>query len=532
MTTREPCPSCREKGEDKAGDNLARYPDGGAFCFKCKYQERPDRGAKKESRSRTKLSVSEIETYPIGGDPERLIPAEIWDAYGVRCSFDTSDGSVDQVFYPYTEGTTVTQYKCRRLEPRSFAVTGELPGLFGKLAAVGPKRVAMIVEGEEDAVAAKTMISSPIHVYSLPNGANIDTAVKKELDYLSEYNKIYVVLDADTPGKQAASVLADLLVRVSTVFKVDLDPTIGKDASDYWRGGHKEEFLNAVKAAPKHEPEGVVNGCDITLEDLVRPIEVGYTLPYPVLNNMLKGLRKAEITTVCAGTGIGKTTLCREITSHLIKQGASVANVALEDQMNVTAQALVALDMNIPLYKFRMFPPAKEDIEESYKRMVANGRTFFYKHFAGINSTSLLDKLYYYAMFVDIIVLDHLSLVVSSSKISNERQAIDNLMTDLAKLVVETGVGLLQVVHLKRPTGDKSFSRGGEVALDDLRGSAAIEQLSWNVIGLERDQQGDDKDFSRIRLLKNRTCGFLGPADVLKYDATTGRLNAVAAEEI
>lgn len=527
MKTREPCPACREKGEDTAGDNLIRYPDGGGFCFKCKYQEQPTSKAKKP---RTKLTVSEIQTYPIGGDPYRNIPPEILEEYQIRVSYDTSDGTVDQVFYPYTEGDTVTQYKCRKL-PRGFSVTGELPGLFGKLAMRGPKRVAMIVEGEEDAPAARAMITSPIHVFSLPNGANIDTAVKKEIDFLSDYTKIYIVLDADEPGRKAANELADLLVRSTTVYKVDLDLKVGKDASDYYRTGNKEAFIDCVKAAVKHEPEGVINGCDISLDDLVKPIEVGYTLPYPDLNNMLKGLRKAEITTVCAGTGIGKTTLCREITASLINQGASVANVALEDQMNVTAQALVSLDMNIPLYKFRMFPPPKEEIEESYKRMVANGRTFFYKHFAGINSASLLGKLYYYAMFVDVIVLDHLSLVVSSSKISNERQAIDNLMTDLAKLVVETGVGLLQVVHLKRPTGDKSFSRGGEVALDDLRGSAAIEQLSWNVIGLERDQQGDDKDFSRIRLLKNRTCGFLGPADVLKYDATTGRLNPVLPEE-
>ena len=92
-----------------------------------------------------------------------------------------------------------------------------------------------------------------------------------------------------------------------------------------------------------------------------------------------------------------------------------------------------------------------------------------------------------------------------------------------------TGVGVLAVVHLKRGTGGagKSFNKGDEVELTDLRGSAALEQLSWNVIALERDQQSMDKcDVSHIRLLKNREWGYTGLCDTMMYDHTTGRLKA------
>ena len=216
----------------------------------------------------------------------------------------------------------------------------------------------------------------------------------------------------------------------------------------------------------------------------------------------------------------------------LIDQGLSIANVALEDQMQVAAQSLVALDMNIPAAQFRFSPPPKTDVQPHYDKMVANGRTFFYKHFAGITADSLMNKLYYYARSkaVDFIVLDHLSLVISASASQNERKDIDTLMTNLAKMVVETGVGLIQIVHLKRTSGDKSFARGGEVELTDLRGSAALEQLSWAVVGLERDQQGDDANFSIARVLKNRTWGFTGRADQLKYDPATGRMASVPDE--
>ena len=160
------------------------------------------------------------------------------------------------------------------------------------------------------------------------------------------------------------------------------------------------------------------------------------------------------------------------------------------------------------------------------KKMIHNGNTYFYKHFGGLTADSLMNKLYYYARSkaVDFIILDHLSMVISSTATSNERKDIDTLMTNLAKMVVETGVGLIQIVHLKRSGGDKSFAHGGEVELTDLRGSAALEQLSWAVVGMERDQQGESRDFSQLRVLKNRTWGFTGLCDKLKYEPSTGRM--------
>jgi hypothetical protein len=118
------------------------------------------------------------------------------------------------------------------------------------------------------------------------------------------------------------------------------------------------------------------------------------------------------------------------------------------------------------------------------------------------------------------------------------RSRIDRLgsMTDLASMVVETGVGLINVVHLKRKeTGnkDRGLNEGGQVSLTDLRGSAALEQLSWAVLAMERNQQAEDgsEDYSYLRVLKNRTWGRTGKAGRVKYVHETGRL-VDAPEEI
>jgi len=61
--------------------------------------------------------------------------------------------------------------------------------------------------------------------------------------------------------------------------------------------------------------------------------------------------------------------------------------------------------------------------------------------------------------------------------------------------------------------------------MSQLRGSAAIGQLSDIVIGLERNQQ-DKKNphVSQVRLLKNRWSGDTGLCCSLEYMAETGRM--------
>ena len=81
---------------------------------------------------------------------------------------------------------------------------------------------------------------------------------------------------------------------------------------------------------------------------------------------------------------------------------------------------------------------------------------------------------------------------------------IDSTMTRLRSLVERTGIALFLVSHLRRSTGDKNHEEGARVTLGQLRGSAAIAQLSDSVIGLERDQQSDkDGGVTTVECLKS-----------------------------
>jgi twinkle protein len=129
------------------------------------------------------------------------------------------------------------------------------------------------------------------------------------------------------------------------------------------------------------------------------------------------------------------------------------------------------------------------------------------------------------------VILDHLSIVVSGQDNSDERKAIDEIMTKLRTLVAETGIGLFLVSHLKRVTG-KAHEDGGSISLQDLRGSQTIAQLSDIVIGMERNQQHEDplvRNTTCHRILKNRYTGQTAPACWLRYDVDTGRMTEVPA---
>jgi twinkle protein len=140
------------------------------------------------------------------------------------------------------------------------------------------------------------------------------------------------------------------------------------------------------------------------------------------------------------------------------------------------------------------------------------------------------------ALDCKVIVLDHISILVSAGQHGDERRALDEIMTKLRTLTQDTGIVLFAVSHLKRPEG-KGHEEGAATSLSQLRGSAAIAQLSDFVIGLERNGQAEnpiERNTTSVRVLKNRFSGITGPAGHLLYDNATGRLSEyepVEAEE-
>lgn len=514
----EPCPSCG------SSDALARYSDGHGFCWSCKKYHHAN-GEVTEQPKRGRMS----KTHEfVNGETQALSKRCISEETCSKWNYQVGEqhGKKVQIANYVRDGKIVAQKL--RYADKTFQVIGDgkqMP-LFGQHLWRDGGKMVTVTEGEIDALSVSQMWGNKWPVVSVPNGAqSAKKSIKNALPWLEQFETVVFMFDNDEPGREAAEECALLL----TPGKAKIATLPLKDANEMLVAQRGNEIIDAIWGAKVYRPDGIVSGDEIKLADLQKAVPPGFATRYPQLNEMLNGLRKGELTLLTAGTGVGKSTLAREIAAHMIQSGLSTGNVYLEESYTKTAQGYIAIDQNVQLGRLRCSPEliTPEKYAESFARMIANGRTYFYNHFGSLASDNLLAKLHYFAtgLDVDFIFLDHISIVVSGQESSREgeRKDIDILMTKLRQLIEQTGVGVVAICHLKMVDGTP-HEEGGRVTLSHLRGSGTLKQLSDNIIALERDQQGDDPDESLIRVLKCREFGKLGPADTLKYNHETGRL--------
>lgn len=509
-----------------SSDAYAIDDAGWGQCFSCG-ERGPADGA---SHSNPKMTDKSEKVNLLSGDPLALRSRRISEETCRKYQYwvgEYQDQACHIANYADEDGRRVAQKI--RLPGKDFRFIGA-PGkarLFGQHLFKGGKRL-VITEGEIDCLSYAEIVKCQWACVSVPNGAQAAAgAIKKSLEFVESFEEVVFLFDNDEPGQDAAQECAALL----SPGKARIAELPLKDPNEMLQAGMYKELQTAVFQARVYRPDGVIAGADISLEDLWETSTEGIVLPYPGLQQKLQGLRKGELTIFTAGSGVGKTTIVREIGYDLVKFKRKVmSNIFLEESYKKTAQGYIAIDRSIPLGELRRNPNVltREEWEESRNAVVVP--QYFYNHFGSLESDNLISKIRYYAVAlgVDFVVLDHISMVVSGQEGSGqgERKDIDVLMTKLRSVIEQTGVGVIAIVHLKRPDGKRqSFNEGGQISLSDLRGSASIEQLSDNIIAVERDQQSDeDGDISMLRVLKNREWGRLGPAGHNKYHVETGRL--------
>lgn len=559
------CPKCGSK------DNMAIYNDNGILngkCFGCDHVERDMGNVKPQYKQRANTvnyenresveTVDLINTYPVRPIEARGIELAEAKQFGVRCKVDDY-GNPTAVYYPYFKAGQLVAYKKRIIATKGFSTIGDFKGseLFGSQLYSSGGKFIILTEGEDDALAARKMLrnlNKEYRVVSVPTGATvnsdgdgvIDSSLKRQLPWLMKFETVVLCLDQDPQGQALAVKLAETLAGEVNVKFMNFQHKDAKDMADHML---YREFMAALSNARDYVPDNIMRGSDVDIEWLREPLKAGIALPFPELNNKMRGLRHGqgggELTLIVSGTGMGKSTLCREIGYYLRKaHQVRVGNVYLEEQAKKTMQAYIALDNNVPLPELRTDPDviSMEAWEKSKQELV--DESVFYNHFGSLKSEKLINEMRYMNTRegCDFIILDHISLVVSGMDEGRggERKDIDKLMTQLAAFVTVTGCHIIAVVHLKRRNGfvkkDKDgnidrenapYNRGGRISLDDLRGSAGLEQMAFNIIAVEGDQDDEAPDATPntrwLRVLKNREWGDLGMADYLHYDKKTGR---------
>lgn len=505
--------ACTECG---SSDGNSVYSDGHTYCFVCHHYTSGD--------GEPYLHIHNTKRVKIQGSAERLQKRKISQKTCEKFKI-YRDG--DKLRFYYHDEAGVIKGAKIKTKDKQFSYEGETPGtFFGQhLWGNSGKRI-IITEGELDCVSyAELFPTWP--VVSLPSGAaSAKKAVQKNLEFLQGYDEIVLWFDADEAGQKASKEAASVLPP-GKAYIARLEAY--KDLSDALQANDYNAIDDAFFKRKEFRPDGIVDAKSL-LELVTTPQPpADHDYPFQGLQSKLHGIRYGELVTITAGSGIGKSSFCRELATNLLSKGERVGYLALEESNRRTALGLMssAVGTNLTLGEH-----SHDTLTKTFDASINNWELYLFDGFGSFDPDIIYNRIEYLASGLDckIIFLDHLSILLSGLD-GDERRMIDTTMTRLRSLVERTGIALFLVSHLKRTSSDHNHEEGARVTLGQLRGSAAIAQLSDAVIGLERDQQGENKRATTaVRVLKNRYSGETGIACELDYDLSTCKFNEIKSE--
>ena len=529
------CPQCG------GSDPVSLNEDGSAKCFSCETY------FLNYNKALTGEIVTEKETDTTalhGGDYVALTDRRISEAtarkYGVK-SVLSSNGEIVQHHYPFYNKHELSATKTRYVRDKNFSVSGSFTGtgLFGEQLFQSGGKAITLTEGECDAMASYELMGSKWASVSIKRGSSGAVKdVKESLEFLESFENVVICFDNDKQGSDAAKKVA-MLFQPSKAKIMSL-PNGYKDANDMLRQNKHKEFIEAWWSAKIYTPSGVINVSESKADFFDREKKESVLYPWKELNEKLYGLRQGELVTLTGGTGLGKSSVTRELEHWLIKETTdNVGIISLEEDWRRTVDGILSIEANARLYIDQVREQFTPEEIDNFFNILYDGenenRVWIHAHFGTNSIDEIFNKIRFMIIACDCkwVVVDHLHMLVSSIAEGDERRTIDNIMTRLRSIVEETGAGLVLVSHLRRVDGNRGHGNGIEVNLSHLRGSQSIAQLSDCVIALERNQQAEDieeANTTRLRVLKSRYTGDVGLAGRLFYERETGRLRELEKE--
>ena len=495
-----------------SSDAKSEYSDGHTYCFVC-HTLTPGDGENKTTNHMSKdvqLKGSAIRLQKRGISEKTSQKYKIYrDGELLRFHYFSSDGIL--------QGAKI------KTKQKDFYYEGnKTDTLFGQHLFPTTGRRIVITEGELDAASCYEVLSGWPMV-SLPHGAaSAKKDIQKQIPLFQGYEEIIIFFDGDDAGRKAAEDAAGILPPGKTkIARMDAY----KDPSEALQANDAEAIRRAIWDAKPYQPDGIVDAKSLLKEVTTPQKPFDHEYPYEGLNKKLHGIRFGTLITFTSGTGQGKTSVTREIATHLLNKGERVGILDLEASNRQTALGLMSSAVGEPLH---IGEHSEEELKKHFSNTIANWNLYLYDGFGSFDPDVVYNRIEFLACGLEcrVIFLDHLSILLSGLE-GDERRMIDITMSRLRSLVERTGITLFLISHLRRTSNDrKSHEEGGRVSLSQLRGSHSISQISDAVIGLERDQQpAEGRSDTTIRVLKNRYSGETGVACTLSYDLSNGRFS-------
>lgn len=511
-----------------SSDANATYADGHTHCFSCgaHVSGAPGEDASEQKQLPDGLIVGEFSPLT-----KRRIDETTCTKFGYRIG--TYAGGPVQIADYYDKDGHIVAQKVRTPNKDFFWVGDDSAkkkaGLFGQQLWRDGGKILIVTEGEIDCLTVSMLQGNRYPVVSIPNGAHGAAAsIAKSLDFVNSFERVVLMFDNDEQGKNAAVEVAGLL----PPGKCAIASLALKDPNEMLIAGRGEEVIKAMWDAKTYRPDGILDSDEVlSLIENAAPLLPVADYPFPIMQAKTRGILPGQIHIVTGGSGTGKTEFWRSVMYHNLKNKPDfrVGVISLEESTARAALGFVGIELGMRVDWLEQ-PKLAPGFKEAWDRII-RGRVFFYDHRGAMDLDNIEAKIRYLAVAnsCKIVVVDNLTVMVSQMDGDNERSQIDHMVARFAKIVQETGVSIMLCCHLKRPMGTP-HEEGGETSLAQLRGSGGIGHFAMVALGIERNQQDpENPNQLKFRILKNRNTGKTGLAGGAVYDDATGRF--VPSEE-
>ena len=216
---------------------------------------------------------------------------------------------------------------------------------------------------------------------------------------------------------------------------------------------------------------------------------VGLDTGFKKLNEMIKGFKNGDLIIVAARPGMGKTTLCLNFMSQVLKSGAGVVFFSLEMPAEQIMMRILSSKTSIPLQDIMT---GKIDDEAMARLSDACGEFSEYKLFVHDSGyvnihqvRTQMRKLKAMHPEISLCVIDYIGLMMSTNNFADRHIQIAEISRGLKLLERELDMPIIALSQLNRSLESRANKRP---MLSDLRESGAIEQDADIILFVYRDE--------------------------------------------